>query len=104
MEHTVRVRPGLRLRKVGSHYMIVEACRTNVNMSDVFSLNETAAGLWQRIAGGVCTAEELAAWLCSEYRVDGETALRDVRRQLDEWREYGLLEQQEPPKPWRNDD
>lgn len=92
MGHTLKVRPGLRLRKIGAHYMIVDACRTNVDMADVFSLNGTAAGLWQRMADGACTAEELAAWLCSEYRVDGETALRDVCRQLDEWKEYGLLE------------
>lgn len=40
---------GLKLRKVGKQYMIVEACEGNVNMSHVYSLNQTAAQMWERI-------------------------------------------------------
>ena len=64
MNETIEPKDGLRLRKIGSRYMIVEACNGNVNMTDVFSLNETAARLWQRINEGKFTPEELAGWLC----------------------------------------
>lgn len=72
--------------------MMVEVCKENVNITNVFSLNETAAGLWRRINSGIYTVEELAGWICSEYRVDKETALKDIRKQLEEWKEYGLTE------------
>lgn len=92
MNHTIQPKRNLQLRKVGKHYMIVEVCKENVNITNVFSLNKTAAALWQRINNGMYTAEELAEWLCGEFRVDRETAMKDIRRQLDEWKEYGLTE------------
>ncbi|EIY26936.1 PqqD family protein [Phocaeicola dorei] len=88
---TIEPKDGLRLRKIGSRYMIVEACNGNVNMTDVFSLNETAARLWQRINEGKLTPEELAGWLCDEYDTDRDTALTDVQRQLEEWKAFGLI-------------
>ena len=35
-------------------------------------------------------AEELAAYLSSEYEIDQVVALRDVERQLEEWEKFGL--------------
>lgn len=82
----------LKLRKVGSKYILVEACEEHILMTDVFSMNRTAAALWMRMSEGDFTPEELAAWLCERYDVPPETALEDVRKQLDEWQRYGLLE------------
>lgn len=82
---------GLQLRKIGNKYMIVEVCNENVNMTDVFSLNETAARLWQRINEGKYASEELVDWLCGEYDTDKDTALRDIERQLEEWKKFGLI-------------
>ena len=93
MEEVVRPKAGLRLRKVGGQYMIVEAGAGHINLSSVYSLNRTAALLWERLSEeGACTPRELADRLCSAFGVDGETAARDVVRQLAEWREYGLVE------------
>lgn len=87
----IRPKEGLQLRKVGKQYMIVEACEKNVNMSDVYSLNHTAACLWERIAQGNCTPDNLAECLCENYDTDKETAAQDVKRQLAEWKSYGLI-------------
>ncbi len=82
----------LRLRKIGSHYMIVNLSEENVNLSEVFTLNETAAMLWQRLGESVdATVESLADWLCEEYEVDRVTALADVAAQIDEWERTGLI-------------
>lgn len=81
----------LHLRKVGKMYMIVDAHSKKVNMSKVYTLNETAAGLWQRISERECTVEELAKWLCEAYEVDKDTACKDVERQLEEWKNEGLI-------------
>ena len=74
----MRQKEGLQLRQVGRRYMIVDVRSDKVNMSDVFSLNETAADLWKRMGEGDFTVEELAAWLCDTYEVDPETYLKDV--------------------------
>lgn len=90
---TMAIRPkaGLQLRKIKNQYMIVEACNDNLNMSNVYSLNNTAARLWEQIAGGSCTSQQLAGWLCSRYGIDMATALRDVEKQVADWEAYGLI-------------
>lgn len=89
---TVHPKAGLQLRKIGRQYMIVEASAENVNMSYVYSLNHTAAQLWEQLSKGDFTAEELSGWLAGLYGIDPEEALRDVERQLTAWKEFGLIE------------
>ena len=71
--------------------MIVKTSGKRTDMTDVFSLNETAEWLWKRAEGRDFTAADLAQWLCDEYDVTMEVALRDVRKMLLEWQEGGLL-------------
>ncbi len=85
------IKNGLKLRKLGSKYMVVDTCAKNVNLSNVFTLNETAAQLWMQLERRDASPEELADKLCEEYDVDKDTALNDVERQLSEWREFGLI-------------
>ena len=55
----IEIRKGIQLRKIGNRYMIVDACAGNVNMSKVYSLNQTAAWIWQCVADGCTTLDEL---------------------------------------------
>lgn len=71
--------------------MIVLPSRDGADMTEVLTLNDTAAWLWQKAAGVEFTAETLAGWLCSEYDVALETALEDVEAMLDVWRRHGLV-------------
>lgn len=88
----MKPKENLQLRKIGSQYLIVEACAERVNRSNVYTLNETAATLWQELARGVDDAARLAAYLCEAYEVDPATARADVERQLAQWQASGLLE------------
>lgn len=88
----MRLKPDLQLRKIGSQYMIVDACNGSVNMTKVFELNETAARIWQWIHEQELDADGLAAKLCEEYEVEKEQALKDVTRQLEEWKRLGLVQ------------
>lgn len=87
----MRLNEDLKLRQIGPYYMIVKTSGKRTDMTDVFSLNETAAWLWKRAEGRDFTAADLAQWLCDEYDVTMEVALRDVRKMLLEWQEGGLL-------------
>lgn len=86
----MKLKDNLKLRKMGSNYMIVDTDTEQVNMVDVYTLNETAATLWQAFEGREFTPEEMADYLCEEYDVAREQAGHDVEVMLGEWREFGL--------------
>lgn len=85
---------GVKLRKVGNQYMIVEANEENANMSDVYSLNHTAALLWQQVEKGGTTPDMLADYLCENFEIDKEVAINDIERQMAEWKSFGLYNPQ----------
>ncbi len=87
----MKLKAGLKLRHVGSRAMVVDATDV-VNLTNVYTLNATAALLWQTAEQGPFTAESLAERLCQEYEVDSATALSDVKCQLQEWADYGLID------------
>lgn len=85
---------GLKLRRIGRRYMIVAplSLSGDSGCTDVFTLNESAAYLWDKVQGVDFTEDDLCSWLCEAYHIDRETASRDVSRMLSDWRELGLLE------------
>ncbi len=87
----MRLNPSLQMRRLGSKWVIVRAVDGDVNLTDVISLNETAARLWERFSGAEFTEEEMAEWLCGEYEVDPVVAKEDVHNLLKRWEEYGML-------------
>lgn len=93
MKKNYSSRTDLLLRKVGRQYMIVETCDGVTNLTNVFSLNESAAFLWQLMAASDQTAEQLAAGLAAIYQLTMSDVLADVERQLAEWQDFGLLKE-----------
>lgn len=87
----MRVRSELKLRKIGRKYILVEVRDQNANITDVFTMNATAACLWQRMSEGDFTVGELAEAICERFEVAYDRAVADINRQLEEWKDYGLL-------------
>lgn len=87
----MRINPDCKLRKLGRHYMIVGACADDANLTNVFSLNDTAAFLWEQVAGKEFDAEALAAILTDNFEVDAATARADVDAMLEKWRGFSLI-------------
>lgn len=83
--------PHLRLRRIGEKNIIVDADK-DINLVDVYCLNTTAASMWRYMDAGVRSAEGIAIRLCGDYDVEMTVALRDVKRQLNEWLLAGLVE------------
>ena len=85
-------KPHLKLRRIGSRHMIVEASDSCVNLTNVYSLNGPAARLWVAVCKDGCRSPgELAEELFSTSEVGSGRALRDVERQIEEWEKMGLL-------------
>lgn len=85
-------KPGLRLRRIGAQYMIVDPVSGRADLSRVYTLNASAAFMWERLCSGVCTAPALSSLLSREYDADPSVVLHDVERQLLEWLSCGLVE------------
>ncbi|MDD6364162.1 MAG: PqqD family protein [Bacteroidales bacterium] len=76
---------------MGNRYIIVSTDADSVNMADVFTLNESAALLWERAASAESFDENICEVLVENYGIDRETALRDTLSTLSQWKEYGLV-------------
>lgn len=87
----MKLNPNMKLRKVGRKYMVVDASSGSVNMTNVFTFNDSAVRLWERASVGPFEAEDLARWLCEWYEVDMSTARADVEKLLRCWVDGGLV-------------
>lgn len=87
----MKLNPKLKLRQVGRKYMVVDAEAGVSKMTNVFTLNASAAMLWGKIGTDSFGAEDLVRWLCEQYEVDAETARDDVDKLLRCWKDGGLV-------------
>ncbi len=66
----------------------------NLETKFYHTLNSTAVALWKALQQGLCTDQELARLLASEFEVDEARALSDVEVALREFEREGLLSTQ----------
>lgn len=89
----MKINGNLKLRKIGKKYMIVDISSSDVDFTSVYSLNETAAFLWEKIESREFVETELVDLICSNYDVDREKAMTDVRRIISLWKTHGLVKE-----------
>lgn len=87
----MKVKSGLKLREVGNMYMIVDANSSQVNLTNVFSLNAIAADVWKYAAASDFTLAQLAIYVSEEYDIDYDSALNDVTTLVEEWIKAGIV-------------
>jgi len=74
----MKIQPGFILKEVADSFVIVPTGANIVDFSAMITVNETGAFLWKCLEEDT-SVEELAKKLCSEYEIDMETALTDVK-------------------------
>ena len=74
-------------RQIGDELMIMSA-----RDSSLFSLNETAALLWQAADRSTPLAEIVARDVCPQFDIDMDTALRDATELAHRLAEHGILQ------------
>lgn len=87
----MRLRDDIKLRNIGGEYVIVDPGQHMVDMSKVFTLNETAADIWNEFQGRTFTKEDVVAYLVNTYSIDTENASADTDVLLQMFGEQGLL-------------
>lgn len=87
----MKLNPSFILRKVSGENMLVNTEAKGVDMTAVFSLNDSAAWLWNRIGDSEIDEDLLVEWICGEYEVEEDVARRDIRDMLALWGQYGMI-------------
>lgn len=88
----MKAKPGFNLRVVCGENIIVAEGEENIDFSNIISMNESSAYLWQNIQGKEFTHEDLVDLLTQEYEVDEATALKDVKDLTELWLQAGIIE------------
>lgn len=88
----MKAKPGFNLRVVCGENIIVAEGEENIDFSNIISMNESSAYLWQNIQGKEFTHEDLVGLLTQEYEVDEATALKDVKALTELWLQVGIIE------------
>lgn len=87
----MRLKDDLILRHIGDDYIIVEPGQDQIDLSKVFTLNESAAWLWEKFKGRDFSLTDVVEALLERYEVDRDTAEKDAAGLLELFREQKLL-------------
>lgn len=88
----MKAKTGFNLRNVCGEQVIVAEGRENIDFSNIISMNETSAYLWNAIQDKDFTVDDLVELLTQEYDVDKQTARKDAQALANQWLEAGICE------------
>ena len=88
----MKKKPGINMRNICGENIIVAEGNVNIDFTNILSLNESAAYLWQRIGDEHFDIDTLTQWLMEEYEVDIDTARQDVIAMVDKLLELNIIE------------
>lgn len=88
----MKLREDLVLRHIGDDHVIVDPEQDMVDMSKVFTLNDSAAWLWDELIGQDFTIVTIVKLLKEQYDVSDEQAEKDAQKLIEVFRENGLLD------------
>ncbi|WP_270088410.1 PqqD family protein [Sphingobacterium sp. SYP-B4668] len=87
----MRLRTDLTLRKLGDEYLIVDPGQDMIDMSKVYTLNDTAAQVWQALQGKEFELDTVVEILTSHFEVNKEIATQDASVLVEELDKQGLV-------------
>lgn len=86
----MKIKEGYVLRSVAGEYIVMNV-GGDTSLNSMITLNETGALIWNAVSDGKSEAE-IAEQIVSEYEIDTDTALNDVRKFIDKMNGAGVLE------------
>ena len=78
LDHAYRFSPDIAWRRIGDESVVLD-----LKSSDYYSLNETAALLWETLGEGL-TPEKAVERLCEEFDAEPDAVRKDVEAALAE--------------------
>lgn len=87
----MKLRSDLTIRQLGDESIIVDPSQDMVDMTKVFTLNETAAFLWNQLQGQDFSVDNIVTILLENYDVTDKVARQDAQVMIDSFTKQGLL-------------
>ena len=87
----MKLRENLVLRRIGNEYIVIVPNKDVVDLTEVYTLNETSAWIWEQLKNGDCTIEQIVESVQQHYDVDQETATNDVQVFVNILKAEGLI-------------
>lgn len=90
----MRLRKDLEVRQVGEDYVIIEPDQGMMDFSKVYTLNETAAWLWNSLKNKDFTVDDVVKLLMEEYELtdnDHKTVEADAENLIAIFKKNNLL-------------
>ena len=95
----MKVKNGFNLREVCGENIIVAEGDENIDFSNIISMNESSAYLWQEVQKlDNFTIDILTQLLCEQYEIDEATAKKDVTTIATQWAAAGIIEGEDMPE------
>ncbi len=95
----MKVKNGFNLREVCGENIIVAEGDENIDFSNIISMNESSAYLWQEVQKlDNFTIDTLTQLLCEQYDIDEATAKKDVTTLATQWAAAGIIEGEDMPE------
>ena len=95
----MKAKSGFNLREVCGEQIIVAEGIENIDFTNIISMNESSAFLWNNVQGKEFTYDDLANRLTDNYQIDENTplpyeqALKDAKEVCQKWIEAGIVEE-----------
>ncbi|MGB7526500.1 PqqD family protein [Sphingobacterium cellulitidis] len=87
----MRLRSDLILRKIGDEYLIVDPGKEMIDLSKVYSLNRTAAYLWDEMKGRDFSEDDVATFLVERYGLSPRQAYMDGSKLIYQFKSEKLI-------------
>ena len=95
----MKVKKGFNLREVCGEHIIVAEGDENIDFSNIISMNESSAFLWEEVQKmGTFTVDNLVKLICNQYEIDETTARKDAIALAAQWGTAGIIEGDDIPE------
>jgi hypothetical protein len=95
----MKVKNGFNLREVCGEHIIVAEGDENIDFSNIISMNESSAYLWEEVQKmGTFTVDNLVELICNQYEIDEATARKDAVALAAQWGTAGIIEGDDIPE------
>ena len=95
----MKVKKGFNLREVCGEHIIVAEGDENIDFSNIISMNESSAYLWEEVQNRESfTVDSLVELLCNQYEIDEDTARKDATTLAFQWAAAGIIEGEDIPE------
>lgn len=95
----MKVKNGFNLHEVCGEHIIVAEGDENIDFSNIISMNESSAYLWEEVQKmDTFTVDNLVELICNQYEIDETTARKDAIALAAQWGTAGIIEGDDIPE------